>query len=268
MAFYRPISSQGFRFTEDYTERLPCAPLRPYIHCFWGTSGTRPKLSDAGLVIPDTCMDIIFDINYTRNTIAAYFCALDDAAYHTSVDTSGDMCATFGIRFFAWTTIAFSQDTLCDSRVSVFHPEAFFSPIYRAVVPRLFDLDTLEKRSKFTEEILLNCIKPERISSDIMNALDAIVIGRGTLPVSDVAQSVCLSERQLERLMRRDIGAAPKLMTQLIRHQMIYRDILEGKYTSSDAVEKYGYSDQSHLIRDFRRFHLLSPSEVLGGLTQ
>ena len=57
-------------------------------------------------------------------------------------------------------------------------------------------------------------------------------------------------------------GAGPKLLSQLIRHQLIYREVLEGRYRALDAVEKYGYADQSHLLRDFRRFQGVLPGEL------
>lgn len=259
---YRPIASQGFRFSDAYMERLPCAALRPYVHCFWGTTGALPRFADAGLVIPDTCMDIIFEINYTTNQISGVFCALDDTAYYTEPNHTGDLCAIFGIRFFAWSAVGFSQDGLLASRSMVFRPEALFPDICRELIPRLFDLDTLERRAGFAEDVLLRHMKPERICPDTLNALDAIIQKRGTIRLPALAASACMSQRQLERLFYRDLGASPKLVTQLIRHQMIYREILEGRFLPADAVERYGYADQSHLIRDFRRFHIFSPSEI------
>lgn len=266
MAFYRPIASQGFRFSGAYTEILPCMALRPYIHSFWGTTGTQTGVCANSLVIPDTCMDLIFDINYTENRITGRFCALDDAAYYTTSHCSGDRYAVLGIRFFAWSAGCFTQDSLKDSASRVYHPEALFPKLCREIVPRLFELDTLERRAGFAETVLQRNMRPERICPDILNALDAMIAGRGTARIRSVAESVCMSERQMERLMRGALGMSPKRMTQLIRHQMIYRELLEGKFCAADAVERYGYADQSHLIRDFRRFHILSPAETIAGM--
>lgn len=266
MAFYRPIAAQGFRFSPAYTELLPCAPLRPFVHSFWGNEGKAIQSGESSLVIPDTCMDLIFRINYASGEIQSCFCAIDDAAYYTAPINASTPCATFGIRFFAWSAVAFCEDSLQDCKSLIFPAQALFPSLCREIMPILPALHTLAARAKFAESILLRHIRPERISPDTMNALSSMVSSGGRLRVREIAQSLCLSERQLERLIRRDLGASPKLMAQLIRHQMIYRELLEGRFCAAEAVEHYGYADQSHLIRDFRRFHLLSPNEVLAGV--
>jgi|GEM_PF-5485625 len=67
---YRPILSTPFG-REGYREIAPCAALSPYIRCFWTERKTAREL----LVIPDTCMDIIFRIDGTEND--GFFCALE-----------------------------------------------------------------------------------------------------------------------------------------------------------------------------------------------
>lgn len=89
MKFYRiynPITAMPFRKSREYTEIAPCGALRPYVRCFWGSE--LPYRSEAckasvseSLVTPDTCMDVIFDINHTNGSADSCFCGIDDRSF-------------------------------------------------------------------------------------------------------------------------------------------------------------------------------------------
>ena len=81
--------------------------------------------------------------------------------------------------------------------------------------------------------------------------------------MGEIAARAGMSGRQLERKLLRCTGAGPKLLMQLMRCQMVYREVLEGRYRALDAVERYGYADQSHLLREFRRFQGVLPGELI-----
>ncbi len=263
---YVPLSSQGTRFDAEYTEIPPCPALAPYVRCFWGSLRARRPRGAGSPVVPDTCMDLIFDVNYSRNRVYGRFCAMDDAAYVTAPRASGDLQASFGIRFYGWTAACFAEAGFRDSLGGVYAPEAHFSGLFHSLAPRLFDPDDLFARASAAEAELLRRLRPDRLHADALNALHDMIAFRGRLAVGDVAARACLSGRQLERRMVELTGAGPKLMSQLIRHQLLYRDILEDGFRALDAVEKYGYADQSHLLRDFRRFHGELPGDVAARL--
>ena len=39
--------------------------------------------------------------------------------------------------------------------------------------------------------------------------------------------------------------------------------VLDPRFDPLDSVARFGYTDQAHLLRDFRKHHLLSPREAL-----
>lgn len=64
-------------------------------------------------VIPDTCMDIIYHIDYTNDTVTGGFCGINDCSFHThSSGTIGHMVSTFAVRFYAWSAYTFADDSL------------------------------------------------------------------------------------------------------------------------------------------------------------
>jgi hypothetical protein len=68
-----------------YLERAAGAALGPYIRCYWYYEDI-PKEYDS-LVIPDTCVDIIFTVSREGGVTAA-FCGVNDKPYYGHVDAS------------------------------------------------------------------------------------------------------------------------------------------------------------------------------------
>ena len=76
------------------------------------------------------------------------------------------------------------------------------------------------------------------------------------MDISNLAKESFVSIRQLERLFHEYVGITPKKMSNLIRYQFLWRNILyEPDFNVLSAVHKFGYTDQSHLLREFKRYH-------------
>ena len=83
-----------------------------------------------------------------------------------------------------------------------------------------------------------------------------ILINKGSLDIANLAKSSFVSTRQLERLFHEYVGITPKKLSNLIRYQFLWRDVLcELDFDMLSAVHKFGYTDQSHLLREFKRYH-------------
>ena len=95
--------------------------------------------------------------------------------------------------------------------------------------------------------------------SEIVNhAMHIILMNKGTMEVSGLAKELFVSGRQLERLFHEYVGITPKKLGNLIRYQFLWRDILsEPDFDILNGVHKYGYTDQSHLLREFKRYHAM-----------
>jgi AraC-like DNA-binding protein len=91
-------------------------------------------------------------------------------------------------------------------------------------------------------------------------ALNAALVDPDLLTVGELADRLCMTVRTLERLSRRAFGFPPKL---LLRRQRFLRSLarflLDPSLTWMRALDCH-YHDQSHFVRDFRRFMGMSPS--------
>ncbi len=263
---YHPITGTPFQDDETYREVAPCPALAPYIRCFWGSAHPLPDHPhQGGIVIPDTCMDLIFHVDYANNRISSSFCALDEHSSLTGASNAdGGLSATFAIRFYAWTACVFAEDTLHASLNGRYPAGAFFPRLQQALTPQLFDLTTLDEKVLAAERVLLSLLTLSKADPAVLNAIHHMLHTRGRSRICEVSAALALSPRQLERRFQAMLGASPKTVSSLLRYQLLWQDmVLNPRFDPLDAVAKYGYADQAHLLHDFRQHHLLSPRDAL-----
>ena len=263
---YHPVTGTPFQRDETYREVAPCAALAPYIRCFWGSEGPQyDRPAPAGIVIPDTCMDIIFHIDHVAQRVTAAFCALDATSSLTPASTGGSGRAmTFAIRFYAWTACLFAADDLRGSLNGRYPAEQFFPGIVRALSPALADMTSLDDAIRAAEPLLLRCLNNNCADPAVLNAIHRILVTDGRARIADVAAALVLSPRQMERRFAACMGATPKGFASLMRYQLLWQEMLRTpRFSVLDAVDRFGYTDQAHLLGDFRRRHLMTPREAL-----
>lgn len=263
---YFPITATPLERSAYYSELRPCAALRPYIRCFWGTSGqvfTRGHGDgNRGIVIPDTCMDIIFDFD-SRGAVSGSFCAIDENSYPTGAKKPAYR-STFAVRFYAWSAALFSDVDFTGSKNKAFEPDSFFNGIMRELGARLFELDTLEKRAEAAQAYLLKRLSLKRFDVNLMNAVHDILYSNARMTIGDLCSKNVLSQRRLERLFAENIGVSPKTFITLVRYQLLWQEIFStGRFNALDLAYKYGYFDQSHLLNDFKKRHGMTPAQAI-----
>lgn len=111
------------------------------------------------------------------------------------------------------------------------------------------------------EEFLRNriCLQKE-ISPQIEAAAELIRSSQGRSSITSIARQVAMSQSALERHFRATVGVTPKGLSRLARLQHVCRLWDAGKNLTEIAFEA-GYSDQPHLVRDFRLFTGVPPEE-------
>lgn len=257
---YHPLTATPFKKNISYTELEPCRNLCSYVRCFWGTDHPLIQAEqDNGseIVIPDTCADIIYHIDYTEHTVSGGFCGINDRSFYAhGGENTGHAVATFAIRFYAWSAYVFADDSLESTINGYFEVGSRFEWLDRMLRPVLLERNTLQEKASFAERLLLKRLPNVQENKMVDHTVQNILIYKGSLEISDLAKESFVSTRQLERVFHEYIGITPKKLSNLIRYQFLWRDILcEHDFDVLSAVHKYGYTDQSHLLREFKRYH-------------
>lgn len=256
---YMPLTAFPFRRDGEYREIAPHHPeLRKYIRCFWGSDVSYIKGENGtGIVIPDTCADIIYEVDYTANRITGGFCGINDVSFSKTDNLSnGHLISLFAIRFYAWGACAFSEDSMKDTRNGFFDVQSRFRWLDGILRSQLLEKYTLTERALAAEALFLRQLSGIREHSAVQHAVAQILLHKGALNAAELSKECFISERQLERLFHEYIGITPKKLCNLVRYQFVWNDVLRNPFFKvQDAVWQYGYTDQSHLLREFKRYH-------------
>ena len=275
---YMPLTANPLSFDATYSEIMPCDALKPYIRCFWGSQlshnfsdhvdssdTTNINFTDRSLVTPDTCMDIILHINYTKNELTHYFCGINDQPFVSQAEATTAIISTFAIRFYAWAVPLFSYDDMKQVSNILCSSEHYFPTLTAKLKQMVWSFPDLIRRAKQAEVFLLEELNINRINLNVMNAVYTMLKSTGNIQMADLSQYTGISTRQLERLFKIHIGMSPKKLASLIRYQNVWSEVLSQPHANvQDLVHKYGYTDQAHLLNDFKRFHTMTLSQAKG----
>ena len=123
---------------------------------------------------------------------------------------------------------------------------------------RLLDARTPALKLRVFEGMLLDHLKLE-FDPAIQYAITAL---RAGAQVSQVAWRLGLSPRTLERRFSSQVGVTPKRFARVHRLQKVLRAVRRSTKPDWCALAaEHGYTDQAHLIHDFRDLADIMPSE-------
>ena len=138
--------------------------------------------------------------------------------------------------------------------------DCYFPKLKREIEPLLFDITDLNKLIPIAEKHLLSHLHIERENHILNDAVRNIILSQGNIRMSQLGKSICISNRQLERVFKENMGIPPKQFSVLVRYQYLWNHVLFKKdFNVQDEVYQLGYTDQAHLLKDFKYFHSMTP---------
>lgn len=96
-------------------------------------------------------------------------------------------------------------------------------------------------------------------------ALDFILAKQGSVTVQQLVRYTGYTERQLERVFNESVGLTPKKfgsIVQLHHFLKLLKDSVSENTLTALSYEA-GYADQSHLVKTFKKFTGITPSQYL-----
>ncbi len=149
----------------------------------------------------------------------------------------------------------------CVSLADVFGPQG------AGLTSRLRELDRWDSRFDVLEEFLLARLgigpSPDPAVAWAWRRLHETA---GRIRVQAVAAEIGCSRRYLLSRFRQQIGLAPKTIARLLRFEEVRRRIEHDPPRWSELAYDAGYSDQSHLNREFQQFAGTTPTDFVDRL--
>lgn len=134
------------------------------------------------------------------------------------------------------------------------------------LVTRLGEANNEAARIDRLESALLQWRAKERsprAALDLPGLAGFVIRRHGRLTVQCLANAAGVSRQHLTRVFRETVGVTPKLFCRLARFQAALWCAGRGKSVDwAQAAVEMGYSDQSHMIAEFRQFSSLTPTAL------
>jgi AraC-like DNA-binding protein len=103
-----------------------------------------------------------------------------------------------------------------------------------------------------------------RPSDEVARAWRVLVDTHGTTPIGRIAGEVGWSHKHLIARFTQQVGLTPKTAARLVRLDRVLARVRAGRTGRWDQVAaEGGYADQAHLIRDFRAFTGITPTDYV-----
>jgi len=137
------------------------------------------------------------------------------------------------------------------------------------LVEQLVNTRSLSARLQLMEDYLrkLSAASQGQDDKAIIWTTREIVKSRGLVSLKTLQSELCITERTFQRLFESHIGVPPKLFRKICQFNAAFDQFSKGQYKRlSDIAYDHGYSDQSHFIRVFKEFTLLTPGDYLKNL--
>lgn len=244
---------------------VPNAQLQPFIRYYW-ILNTTENLDT--LTFPIGCPQLIFHRRSQfyipeLKTEQARFSISGQVNFPAKVQSPGDV----------------------ETIVVVFHPHAI-GTVFNIPVSSFYnqEIDGYSLGDK-SLNILADCVLNAEDSIEAIELIERYLLSRlaepgiydfkrvgvslkhlfldNTISVENMAQLACLSRKQFERVFFNAVGMKPKEYSNVARFQKSLWLMQKGNRDFADIAYSCGYADQSHFIRECRRYSGTTPAELL-----
>lgn len=253
-----------------YNQFAPSAELAPYVACFWTITAGHGKAASRIRVLPDGCMDAIFDLTgglapmgVTRKTNPK------PTAFLTGVSTTPTVIALprspriVGVRFKPGGAVPFISIQAHELVESSADLDDVLPGLSTLGISLAGEARTPAQMAKALDRLLLE--KLHRINdanSLTAHAVKAMTTDISFVRVEKLTSTMGVSQKKLERTLKSHTGLTPKKMGRTVRFVAAIRALTERPDQSlTDLALTLGFTDQAHFNREFKSLSGLSPTQ-------
>lgn len=256
---------------EDFRFYKPCKELQPYVRYYWVFKSNQSLNT---LTFPIGCPQIIFH-KQTPLYIPELGTAQPEFTISGQVNYPSHLYADGNVEMIVVVFQPYTLKAFLNLPISLFHHQEVSgydleNKHLNQLAAQIFDCENTSLCISLIEQWLLSRIagaltlKTAYELKRTVAALKQLFVMPST-SVTELASTACLSKKQFERLFNELVGANPKEYARIVRFQKSLKLLQHGSEDTSLAQLAYqcGYADQSHFIREFRRFSGYTPLSLL-----
>ncbi len=245
------LLDKDFKEQIEYKE-YSILELEEYCMCIWSIK-SKKKVDKTiyNYILPDACIDIVIDFvnqsicfaGFSKDTISF---ALNQKIDYMGVRLKpGSFYILFGI----------PANEVMDHSIPFSHIEK------NSELEEIFYIEERRKRIHQFKLYLLTKIK-EWKEPTFIKMVDELYENPKGISVSSLAQQWGYDRRHLPRLFKKYYGISPQVLLNILRLHLSLTLLLEN-IDIAVIMEKCGFYDQSHFIKEIKKYTGFSPLELV-----
>lgn len=241
----------------------PNEHLKDYIKCYW-VFEKEYKPGDLEHIMPDSSYELV---NTGQPMYAFSGEQLSELFMIGQLQKPLDLEATgavrqWCVRFFPWGLLPFGDVTHIADKAWAEAKKIFDEEAYKVFRSIPYSDDTQALVNRLDDFFVQRLLDWQFDDSFLKRASQRLRAEKGSVKVSELAQYCYLSRRQLIRNVKQATGRSPHEVTSRIRFEGVRDAIMHNPDVPlAHLAAEYSYSDQSHLIKEFKHYTNMTPSE-------
>ena len=238
-------------------EVSPPAVLAPFVDRFWYRGAADPEESAGPTrVLPDGCLDIVVG---PRGAIVV------GAMTRPIVVPPAAGSGLLGVRFrpgmaTAFLTLPAAALTDDSAPLEAVWPDGAEVADYVGSA-----LGADQAMGRLSERLIARLPRIRAVPPDLVAAVGQIMAHGGRIDISRLATRLGITRQHLARRFAAHVGVTPKMLCRVVRLWQVVRCSRSGPVSWAALAADLGYSDQSHLVSEFRSLTGLTPSRWIAG---
>lgn len=252
-------------FQTNHQEFVPAEELQKSIKCFWYDKIEYGKVQSDFEVIPDGYAEIIFyfgkELNISSNGVLKPLTSpfMIGLLHQPAVFNSVNSLEIIAVRCYPWMVFDLLGWSSQKGKEGV---QVFEHPIAKlqSALSDLISSNKIEEAIAKVENFFLTREAKSDSNSLITKAGIVITAAGGSISVSEVAAASHATVRTLERNFKQSSGYTVKDVSAVMRFEQVRNRLwLEPNLSIASLAQELGYTDQSHLSREFKRYSGTTP---------
>lgn len=134
-----------------------------------------------------------------------------------------------------------------------------------ALQEQLLNAKTLNKKLSLLDDYVTGLIAKAKLDTNRSKyAIEKILQNPVGNILAQVQSELCMTERSFQRWFDKNVGVSPNQFRRISQFNKAFQQLNNGQFKSlTDIAFNNGYADQSHYIKVFKEFTLITPTEYL-----
>lgn len=241
-----------FRENVEYKE-YNIKELENYCMCIWTMKSKKIlNKSISNNILPDACIDMVIDFVHKTICFAGFSKETKPFQLNQKIDYMGVRLKP-GIFYLIFNIGA---DKIMDNQIP-------FNEIEKEI-----NLDKITKLNETNERI--ECIKKyllqknkKQIKMPFIEIVEELYKSPKEQSVINIANQIGYNERHLYRLFKTNYGVSPKVLLNILRLHLCLNLMLEKNIELVNISNLCGFYDQSHFIKEIKKYTGISPLKII-----